>query len=229
MKTVAMILVTGILLSIGLNRISAQPNVELAVKIAEARKKNAALMKQYTWNCRTELLENGSVKDTRIELVNYGPDGLLQRTLLNDEHSSLPRGFFRHAIAENKRKETEKYLKGLRDLLDQYTLPTAGKILDFMSGANTTAIQTPDGQALVQMTGNGVVQPGDTFTIAMDPATHQTRKVAVSSFFEGSIVSATATFKTDKAGLTHMTFGEVEVPDKGISIQVQNFDYELSN
>jgi hypothetical protein len=43
------------------------------------------------------------------------------------------------------------------------------------------------------------------------------------------LVSATATFKTNKAGLTHMAFGEVEVPDKGISIQIQNFDYEPQN
>jgi hypothetical protein len=204
-------------------------NADQAMKIAAARKKNAALMQQYTWNCRTELLENGSVKDIRIELVNYGPDGQLQRSVINNEGSHMPHGFFRRAIAENKKKETEKYLKGLRELLDQYTLPTAGKILDFMSQASTTAIQGPDGRPLVQMSGNGVVQPGDSFTIAMDPATNQTRQVTISSFFEGSVVSATATFKTNKAGLTYMAFGEVDVPDKGITVQIQNFDYESNN
>jgi len=37
-----------------------------AVQIAAARKANAALMRQYTWRSRIELIENGSVKDTRM-------------------------------------------------------------------------------------------------------------------------------------------------------------------
>ena len=49
---------------------------------------------------RTELIDQGKVGDTRIEMVSYGPDGQLQRTLLNDESSPLPRGFVRRRIAE---------------------------------------------------------------------------------------------------------------------------------
>ncbi len=101
-----------------------------AVQITEARQANAALMHQYTWNCRTEILEQGQVKDTRIELVNYAPDGQLQRSLLNDQSASLPRGFLRRAVAEDERKKLEEYLTGLRGLIEQYTLPTTGKILD---------------------------------------------------------------------------------------------------
>jgi len=36
---------------------------ETAVKITEARKANAKLMHQYSWQSRTELMENGEVKD----------------------------------------------------------------------------------------------------------------------------------------------------------------------
>jgi hypothetical protein len=41
-------------------------NEGLANGIIAARQKNAALMKQYSWNCRTEVSENGTPKDTRI-------------------------------------------------------------------------------------------------------------------------------------------------------------------
>ncbi len=61
-------------------------------------------MRQYTWNSRTEVIENNEVKDTRIELVNYTPDGMLVRSVLNDQSASLPRGFLRRAIAEDQRK-----------------------------------------------------------------------------------------------------------------------------
>ena len=88
-----------------------------------------------TWNSRTELLEQGQVKDIRLELVNDGPDGQLQRTLLNDQGASMPRGFLRRHMAEDAKKKMEQYLGGLRSVLEQYTLPSAGKVLDFMNQA----------------------------------------------------------------------------------------------
>ena len=72
------------------------PNVGLAMQIVEARQKNATLMKQYSWESRTELIENGVVKDIRIEQVTYGPGGQVQRALINDQPAALPGGRLRH-------------------------------------------------------------------------------------------------------------------------------------
>lgn len=56
-----------------------------ALQIYRACEANAALMHQYQWNSRIEILSQGQVQDIRIELVSYGPFGQLQRTLLNDQ------------------------------------------------------------------------------------------------------------------------------------------------
>jgi len=69
---------------------AAQSNVSMTVEITDARKANAKLMQEYTWNSRTELLEAGEVEDMRLDLVKYGSDGHLQRTLLNDQSAPLP-------------------------------------------------------------------------------------------------------------------------------------------
>ena len=100
-----------------------------AVQIYQAREANAALMHQYQWNSRTEIISQGQVKDIRIDLVSYGPFGQLQRTVINDQPASggmmpMPFGFLRRAIAEDKKKEMQEYLMGLQGLLEQYTLPT---------------------------------------------------------------------------------------------------------
>ena len=205
---------------------SLASNANMAVQITEARKANALLMHQYTWNSRTELLEGGEIKDNRIELVNYGPGGQLQRSLLNDSGSSLPRGFLRRAIAEQKKKEMEQYLTGLRTLLDQYTLPTAGKVLDFMSQAVTTG---PDANGIVTMTGTNVVMPGDSFTIWSLAATKRPTRVQANTFYEGNMVELTATFHTLASGLNYVAYAEVTIPAKQMSIQVQNFNYQRSN
>ena len=90
---------------------SAQANVgenaAKTVQIVQSRAANATLLKQYTWNERIDFLVNGQEKDLRLDLVNIGPDGKLQRTTLNDESAPLPRGFFRRTIAEGKKKDVQ--------------------------------------------------------------------------------------------------------------------------
>jgi len=197
-------------------------NANMAVQITEARKANGLLMRQFTWTSRTEFMEGGQAKDTRIEQVSYGPGGQLQHNLLNDISAPLPRGFLRRDIAEQKRQEMEQYLAGLRGLLEQYTLSTAGKVLDFMNQALTTG---PDASGMITMTGTNVVIPGDNLTIWTQAATRQTKKIQANTFYQGNVVELSATFNTLPIGLNYMAYAEVTIPAKQMSIQVQNFDY----
>jgi hypothetical protein len=205
---------------------AAGANAGIAAQLAKARAANSALMKQYTWNSRVEVLEKGEVKDLRIELVNYGPSGQLQRNTLNDQSSPLPFGFLRRKIEERERAKVEEYLVGLRSLLEQYTLPSEGKMLAFMNQAATSG---PDANGLFEMTGQNVVYPGDALSVWFDARTRQTRRIQVTTIFQGDQVDLTATFKTLKSGLTYMSFGEAIVPAKQMSVQVQNFDYNRGN
>ena len=208
--------------------ISAQvPNAELAMKIVQGRKDNAAKMKNFTWNSRTELVRDGKTVDIRIDQVMYGPDGNLQRTLINNDSFTHPKGLlFRRIMEQNKKEELEKYLKGLRALLDEYTLPTAGKVVDFMAAANVQFTSGPDGSPLLKIEGNGVVKPGDTLAIWADGNTHQMRKVQITTNYEGGMANVTATYKTLGSGITVMNMAEVELPDKSMSLQIHNYDYE---
>ncbi len=201
-------------------------NEGLANQILAARQRNATLMKQYSWNCRTEILENGTPKDTRIDTVTFGPDGQPQHTLLNDQANPLPRGFFRKKVAEEEREKTEKYLKDLRTFLHQYTLPSAGAVINFIS---TTPIAPPGPGGLLQLSGGGVVVPGDTVSLTIDAPTRQTRRMSIMTFFQGDEVTVTATFKTLTSGLNYPAYLQINVPDKNLSVLIQNYDYINQN
>jgi len=198
------------------------PNMGLAMQIIDARQKNATLMKQFSWESRTELIENGAVKDIRLEQVTYGPGGQVQRALINDQPAALPGGFFRKKIAENEREKTEAYLKGLRTLLEQYTIASAGKMIDFISQA---AIQPPDLNGLLQITGGSVTIPGDTVSLWVNAMTRTAQRMKIMTFYEGNEVTVTVTFKTLATGLTYPAYSQVDVFGMGLSLQVQNFNY----
>ncbi len=202
------------------------PNEGLANSIIAARQKNAALMKQYSWSCRMEFLENGTIKDSRVDIVTYGPDGQLQYTSLSNQEAPLPGGFLRKRIAEKEREKTEEYIKALRAFLHQYTMASAGSMINFIS-QSTIPAPGPDGN--LQLTGGSVVIPGDTVSLWVNAPTRQTRRLKVMTFYQGDEVSVSATFKTLNTGLTYLSFGQIDVPDKGLSLQLQNFDYVNQN
>jgi hypothetical protein len=227
MKSPSLFLTAALLVFCAPGSLRAQvPNEGLANRIFAAQKANATLLKQYSWNSRTEVMDGIKVEDIRIESVSCGPDGHLQRTMINDQSSPLPRGFLRKRIAEDERKKVEKYFKALTSLLDQYTLPSAGKVLDFVSQAQ---IQAPDSNGLLQLTGSSVVTPGDSLILSVDAVTRQNRKMQITTIFEQDMVQVTVTFKTLSSGLTHVQFAQLDVAAKGLSVQVHNYDYNQNN
>lgn len=222
-----LLLTTALMTLGGVPSIIAQvPNEGLANGIIAARQKNAALMKQYSWNCRSELSVSGETKDTRIDTVTWGPDGQPQHTLLNDQSNPLPQRFFRRRIAEQEREKMETYLKGLRSFLHQYTLPTAGQIINLIS---TSPIPAPGPDGALQITGAGVVVPGDTVSLSVNAPTRQTRRMSIMTFYQGDEVTVTATFKTLANGLNYAAYIQVEVPDKNLTLLIQNYDYINQN
>ncbi len=178
-----------LLLTAALSACSVLPSLQAQVKneglanaIIAARQKNAALMKQYSWSCRMEFLENDTIKDSRVDIVTYGPDGHLQYTQLSNQESPLPRGFLRKRIAEREREKTEEYIKGLRAFLHKYTMPSAGTMIDFISQSN---IPAPGADGNLQFTGGSVIVPGDTVSLWVNAPTKQTRRLKVMTFYKG--------------------------------------------
>ena len=162
----------------------------------------------------------------RVEAITYGSEGRLQRSVLNGPTARVPIGALRRHVAEHERQKVDEYVAGLRSLLEEYTLPRAGRVQSFITTAMASG---PDSGGLYKLTGRNVVLPGDSIAVWVDATTRQGQKVQVSTSFDGDPVTLTATFETLPSGLNHVAYAEVTVPTRQISIQVQNFDYDRTN
>ena len=207
-------------------QMSEAAKADVATQIAAARKANGAQMQQYNWNSRTEVLVNGEMKDTRLDVVNYLPNGQLQRTLVSDTPTSTPRGLLRKRIADDEKQKMQDYLTGLKALLDNYTLPTSGKILDFLNVAKPAG---PDASGQFTITGSGVVQAGDSLTISVDMTTRKPTRMQVTTAFQGDPITLNATFRTLPSGLNYMAYAELDAPAKNLTIQISNFNYNRNS
>jgi hypothetical protein len=197
----------------------------VAAQVTEARQANATAMQQYTWDQRTEMLEDAVVKDTRVQMVNW-VNGQYQKSLVSNEGPSLPRFGLRKRIAEKKQKEMQDYLSGLKTLLDQYTMGTTQAVFDFMMKASVGA---PDAQGLIAMSGGSVVSPGDSLTIWTNLASKKTQKIFVGTTYKGDPITLNATFATLSTGLNYMNYADIQIPAKQLEVQVSNFNYNRNN
>ena len=200
-------------------------NEGFANAIIAARQANGRLMQQYSWNCRTEISESGVPKDTRIDSVTWGPDGQPQHTLLSDQGNPPPQGFFRRRIEEREHQQMEAYLKSLRTFLHQYTLPTAGQIINLIS--TSPILPVPGG--LLQVSGSSVVVPGDTVSVTFSATSRLTQRMTMMTFFQGDEVTVTATFKSLSNGLSYPAYTQVNIPSKNLTLLIQNYDYINQN
>jgi len=225
MKRISVLALGATILLLPLMVIGQIPNEGLVNGILAARKKEAAMLQQYNWNRRTEILQDGNMQDIRIDLMSCPATGIPQGSMINDIPGKLPGGFIRKKSAENKRKELEEYLGGIRKLVDQYTLPSAGKIVDFLATATITPGTTPEGTSILTANGNGVVTPGDTFTMVFDGKTMQAVSVQVSTIFKGDPVAVTATFKQIANGPNYMQYATVQATGKEATVNIHNYDF----
>ena len=198
---------------------------QIADKVTAARQTNAGAMQQYTWDQRTELLEDGTVKDTRVEMVNW-VNGQYQKSLVSNEGPSLPRIGLRHRIAEAKLKEMQEYMSGLKAQLEQYTMGTSPQLLAFF---NKAQVSGPDASGLIALSGGSVVAPGDSMTLWVNSTTHKAAKAFIATNYQGNPVTMNATFNALATGLSYMNYADIQVPAKQMEIQVSNFNYNKNN
>lgn len=197
----------------------------IAEKVTAARQANAAAMQQYTWDQRTEVLEDGVVKDTRVDLVNW-VNGQYQKSQVSDQGPSLPRFGVRKRIAEEKQKEMKDYAAGLKSLLQQYTLDASPQLLAFF---NKAQVSGPDASGLLALSGGSVVMPGDSMTLWINSNTHKAQKAFIATNYQGNPVTMNATFNTLATGLSYTNFADIQIPAKQLEIQVSNFNYNKNN
>jgi len=105
-------------------------------------------------------------------------------------------------------------------------MPTAGAVINFIS---TSPIPAPGPGGILQLSGASVVTPGDTVSISVNAPTRQTTRMTIMTFFQGDEVTVTATFKTLNSGLNYPAYVQINVPDKNLSVLIQNYDYINQN
>ena len=197
---------------------------ELAKKFYLAKKTNEEKVKDYSWQSRTDVTTKGDkVLDILIEAYHYGPDGKLQKKVINDQQAKLPSSFLLHKLAEKVKAELATYMNDLHIFLGKYSFddPTSGDL--FFPKAT---ISSPDSDGQILVSAENVITKGDKLSWWIDKDNYFLTKTSLSTTFEGGNIEFTVTYKNSQLGINYMEYAELLIPAKKLIVKVHYFNYK---
>ena len=193
---------------------------------AQARQHNALALKKYEWKSRTEIQKDGETKKVQVALVRYNSDGTLQKTVISSTpEPDLPKFGLRKAIAKKKLGEFQDRLAELEALSRSYSELPPDRMQSFMANALVTPELTAQ-QKLIRISGNNVLQPGDSMTVFLDPMSRKQRRVEIQTSLDQKPVRIVSDFQElPQGGPTYMARSQMNYDGNSVVIVADNFDY----
>ena len=224
-------LVVGALLVLGFSLAAAQnPQLEEKVMaIKQAQAVNKQKLAQYTWQETETISIKGEVKDTKMYLVQLGPDGKPQKTEISEQKAQSGggrQGRVKARVVEKKKEEYQEYGQQIGALAKQYTTPNPDRLMQAKQQGNVS-VQLGQGNTISLVIKN-YVKPNDSVTMTIDGQTKSPVDIKVSSYLNdpSDAVTISANFARLPDGTNHVTSTTINGVSKQLSVNDQNSNYQ---
>ena len=165
--------------------VSAPEGQDLKQNLAAA-KQAAALNQQtlrwYSWIEKTELSLKGEVKNTKVDMCRYGPDGKVQKTpVVQPTPQEKGRGL-KGRIVANKTEEMKEELEAAVALVQQY-IPPSPDMMQVVMNPGTASISQA-GPGLASLKFPGYAKANDALTLTFNSTVKTLQQIDVSAWLD---------------------------------------------
>jgi hypothetical protein len=157
-------------------------NSELQEKVAAVKQsaaENKQKLQQYQWIETTQLTLKGDPKPSSQNLCRYGPDGQVQKNLVNPPPEPPSGGRMKQKIIAKKKEEMKDYMGDVKLLLSQYVPPDPQRMQKAYQAGKVSF--NPAG-GVVNLIFKDYAQPGDQMTLTFDTAAHKIISLNVNTY-----------------------------------------------
>jgi hypothetical protein len=210
----------------------AAQNPQLEGKLAAVKQSVAAnkqALAHYTWQEQQVISVKGDVKDTKVYLVQMGPDGQPQKTEVGDQpvQPSGRQGRVKKRVVEHVKSEYQEYGEQIADLAKQYNPPNPQKLQEAYKLGNVS-IQLGGASGTVSLGIKNYVKPNDSMTLAFNEGTKAIESVRVATYLTDpkDAVTIAAQFTRMPGGPNHVASTQVDGVSKQLTVMTQNSNYQ---
>jgi hypothetical protein len=226
-KTVVGCFATLIVLALaGWQPMQAQDMQQKLAAAKEAAARNQQALKSYSWVEKTDMLYKGEVKSTKVESCKYGPDGRVQKVVVQAPPPPAKKGGLRGKKIAEKEDEIKGQLEGAAALIQQYVPPDAAKMQAVIAAG--TAALAQGGPAVVALKFANYVQPGDALTLVFESAVKSLQQIQVATYLTepSTVVTLQVTMQPIGGGLSAPGTIDLTIPSSNIEVKVAKSNYQ---
>ena len=148
----------------------------------EAAARNQQALRSYSWLEKTELRLKGDLKNTKVDMCKYGPDGRVQKTpVVEPEPPKKQRGL-KGKIVAKKTGEMKEELEAAVALVQQYVPPSPDLMQVVMNAGTASLSQGGPGFAALKFP--GYVKKGDALTLTFESAVKTLHQIEVTTWLD---------------------------------------------
>ena len=228
MKRIVMGIALAAFALLAVPRVDAQAQ-ELQQKLAAAKQaaaRNQKALRSYSWLEKTELSLKGEVKNTKVDMCKYGPDGKVQKTpVVEPEPAEKKRGL-RGKVVAKKTGEMKEELEAAVALVQQYVPPSPDLMQVVMNAGTASISQAGPGAASLKFP--GYVKKGDALTLTFDSTVKALRQMEVNTWLDEpeNAVNLKVTMQSMPDGISYPGTIVFALPKRQLEVKITKSNYQ---
>ena len=209
--------------------VSAPEGQDLKQNLAAAKQAaalNQQALRSYSWIEKTELSLKGEVKNTKVDMCRYGPDGKVQKTpVVQPAPQEKGRGL-KGRIVANKTEEMKEELEAAVALVQQYVPPSPDMMQVVMNAGTASISQAGPGRASLKFP--GYAKANDALTLTFNSAVKTLQQIDVNTWLDEpeNAVTLKVTMEALPDGTSHPGTVALGIPKRNIEVRITKSNYQ---
>lgn len=210
-------------------RAGAQALPGLQEKLAAGKQsaaQNQLALRSYTWVEKTELSLKGEVKNTKVDLCRYGPDGKVQKTPVVQPAPAQKKRGLRGKIVANKTEEMKEELEAAVALVQQY-LPPSPDMMQVVMNAGTASLSQA-GPGRLSLKFPGYAKANDALSLTFDSTVKSLQLIDVNTWLDEpeNTVTLKVTMAALPDGTSHPGTVVLAIPKRQLEVRITKSNYQ---
>jgi len=192
----------------------------------EAAARNQQALRSYSWLEKTELRLKGELKNTKVDMCKYGPDGKVQKTpVVEPEPPKKQRGL-KGKIVAKKTGEMKEELEAAVALVQQYVPPSPDLMQVVMNAGTASISQAGPGFAALKFP--GYVKKGDALTLTFESAVKTLHQIEVATWLDEpeNAVNLKVTMQAMPDGVSYPGSIVFALPKRQLEVTITKSNYQ---
>ena len=202
---------------------------DIQQKLAAAKQAaalNQKALRSYSWLEKTELSLKGEVKNTKVDMCKYGPDGKIQKTAVVEPAPAKKKRGLRGKVVAKKTGEMKEELEAAVALVQQYVPPSPDLMQVVMNAGTASLSQAGPGFAALKFP--GYVKTGDALTLTFESAVKTLHQIDVTTWLDEpeNAVTLKVTMQAMPDGISYPGSIVFALPKRQLEVKITKSNYQ---